>query len=347
MKKHASFNIIRPGLITSVPSGSVTVRSLHFFQSVKPAVILLETDLHCKTSLCDPAAGRENGLPPSSLRLYYTACYIGCQEENAPEEKIFPGRRPGAAPAAGPDQEQRPPIFQRPQRENGNETGPRSGPSAPGRRASAPAARARRPATPASAAGHRQQNGPPIFQGAAGRAGHAAQEAARLQDQAPPRLQDPPGVPGLTGNRSGRPSAACIRSRRSAAQDQRPETASGIGRQPTRPAAAAENGEKGPEKGPPASSGAGNGTGSGPGNGSGLHFFQDQDRERSAGRQRGRAAGPPPTESGPGRAPPASVTFAGADRGAPPQSERKRPRTPQSRSATSIRIWILDLDFGG
>lgn len=85
-----------------------------------------------------------------------------------------------------------------------------------------------------------------------------------------------------------------------------------------------------------------------PGTPPGLHFFQDRagngPQDGSGG-----AAGPPPTESGPGRAPPASGRaglLRRRNKGAPPQSGTETEEKLLSRSATSIQISISDLDFG-
>lgn len=118
-------------------------------------------------------------------------------------------------------------------------------------------------------------------------------------------------------------------------QDQRPDTSDR--RRQDRQQQRKRDGKRGkrPENGPPAS-----GTGLGTGHGTAPACISSR---IGPGTVRRTAAGAP------GRAPPASGRaglLQRRNKGAPPQSGGEEPRTPQSLSATSIRISILDLDFG-
>lgn len=184
-----------------------------------------------------PPAGK-TGCRPSSLRLYYTACYRPCQEETAPGSKVFEpaghqerDRRPAAdrdgtrSSRPGADQERRRPIFQRPPAAGDRnqdrpqalhqETGRRSSRPAPGRRASAPAAVRRSSGSSAGStcAGPRPSAGPDQRPGGAGRLpGHAAQDGSRSAPDGistPARSSDPGSRPGAA-TRTGH---ACISAR--------------------------------------------------------------------------------------------------------------------------------------
>lgn len=227
-----------------------------------------------------------------------------------------------------------------------------------------PSARRPPPRAPGSSPRHGQPQQVRSRSGSAPRTGSACIIGTPPRSAGPPEGRPPSGPrPGLdrersgpsqdTRPRSGRPSAACIvsRSGRSAAG-----SAPGHVRQtPTRPAAAAE---KGREKGKKGGKGAGIGTMDGWSGGPGTAPACISSRigpgtvRRTAA---GRAAGPPPAESGPGRAPPASGQagfLRRRNRGAPPQSEGENGRKitiPICNLNSNLdfgfgfRIWISDL----
>lgn len=212
--------------------------------------------------------------------------------------------------------------------ETGSSAGPRPGPGA------APAAPAD---LPENARSGRPRPAPPAS-AAAGDRTPAAARAAEIRT--PPRLHQPRRQSSRERRRPSARAAPAVlqgksrtgRERRPGSDRRPPPPCISDRRKPTRPAAAAENG---PERGKKGGKGPGSGTGTAPG----LHFFQDRDR---IGPQDVSGGGPQVLRLlNPGR------TFAAARRGAPRKSTGERPRTPQSRSATSIQISILDFGFGG